>query len=76
MVDRATILKWRKLHERWWISDQLSKKAQGEVRIALQAFALGGARPTVEQLERMDALHHEAELSRIKLDLLMLDVMR
>lgn len=76
MVDRATINRWRELHGHWWVSEQLSRKAQGEVRIALEEFALGGARPTIEQLEQMDALRHEAERCRLRLEALILDVMR
>lgn len=60
MMDQVAIPKWRKLRECWWISDQPSRNAHGEVRFALQEFTLEGGCPPLEQLKRMDALLQEA----------------
>lgn len=72
MVERAIVLKWRVLHERWWMAEQLSRKAHGEVRSALRA----GKLPADEQLARLDELQRRAEMWRIELDALVVDVMR
>lgn len=75
MVERSMILKWRELHDRWWMAEQLSRKVQGEIRVALEEAMLGGELPTRRQLDQLDSLQRQAERCRLDLDGLVIDVM-
>lgn len=71
-MEQATIQQWRRLNRRWWMADQMARKAQGEVRVAYEMFLLGGVGPTRFQLRTMDERQRRADRWRLKMEILVL----
>ena len=71
-MEKATIQQWRRLNRRWWMADQMARKAQGEVRIAYEEFLLGGLGPTRTQLRKMDERQRRADRWRLRIDILVI----
>ena len=66
----------RELHEKWWLAEQLARKAHGEFRGAIEELLEGGPKPSREQLNRMDNYRRLADQYRAQLDDMLVELMQ